>query len=167
MADLRVPYFVELYEPLLGGPFPAHRDSASELVGNTVQNAIEYVLTCTCITYRNTKQSQQVLGFDQAPAFFVPNGYNPSVVIEDKLPQGDSMARDQVARVQHLEDLIRQRQSEGKASCKMVACIVRRGFKEGPRENEEAAFPDSVKVFTLPNMNQLVSNTRLAYFHAP
>ena len=97
MAGLRVPYCVMLYERLLSRPLPAHRDSASELVGDTEENAIKDVLTRACATYRKTKRAEQVQSLDQAAGFFLPNGFNTSVVIEAKLPEDDRTRRDKVS----------------------------------------------------------------------
>ena len=44
LADLGVPYAMVLYERFLGRPFAGHRDSASELVGDVLEAAIEGML---------------------------------------------------------------------------------------------------------------------------
>lgn len=164
LAGLGAPYSVLLYERLLGRPFAAHRDSVSELVGDIVENAIEDVLARGGISYRKTKRAEQVSGFDQVPDFFVPNEFNPSVVIEAKLTEDDGTARDKVTRVQHLEALSVQRQEQGKPSFEVVACIAGRGFKVRREDMKKLLRATRGKVFTLQNMQQLVSNTRLAEF---
>lgn len=164
LAGLGAPYSVLLYERLLGRPFAAHRDSVSELVGDIVENAIEDVLAREGISYRKTKRAEQVSGFDQVPDFFVPNEFNPSVVIEAKLTEDDGTARDKVTRVQHLEALSVQRQGQGKPSFEVVACIAGRGFKVRREDMKKLLRATQGKVFTLQNMKQLVANTRLAHF---
>ena len=164
LAGLGAPYSVLLYERLLGRPFAAHRDSVSELVGDIVENAIEDVLTRAGITYRKTKRMEKVPGFDQAPDFFVPNEFNPSVVIEAKLTEDDGTARDKVTRVQHLEALSVQRQGHGKPSFEVVACIAGRGFKVRREDMKKLIRATRGKVFTLQDMKHLVGNTRMAQF---
>jgi len=41
LAGMGVPYAMLLYERFLGRPFAAHRDSVSELVGDSLELAIE------------------------------------------------------------------------------------------------------------------------------
>lgn len=67
MATLGVPYAMLLYERFLGRPFAGHRDSVSELVGDSLEAAIEDVLTHSGISYRKTKRAERIAGFDQAP----------------------------------------------------------------------------------------------------
>jgi hypothetical protein len=72
-ADLGAPYSALLYERFLGRPFAGHRDSISELVGNTVENAIEDVMSRNGISFRKTRRAERLPGFDQAPDFVIPN----------------------------------------------------------------------------------------------
>ncbi len=44
MASMGVPYAMLLYERFLGRPFAGHRDSVSELVGDSLEIAIEEIL---------------------------------------------------------------------------------------------------------------------------
>ena len=44
-AGMGIPYAMLLYERFLGRPFAGHRDSVSELVGDSLESAIEEVLT--------------------------------------------------------------------------------------------------------------------------
>jgi hypothetical protein len=104
-ADLGAPYSALLYERFLGRPFAGHRDSISELVGNTVENAIEDVMSRNGISFRKTRRAERLPGFDQAPDFVIPNEINPRVVIEAKLTEDDGTARDKVTRMQHLGSL--------------------------------------------------------------
>jgi hypothetical protein len=57
IASMGVPYAMLLYERFLGRPFAGHRDSGSELVGDTLELAIEDVLTRAGISYRKTKRA--------------------------------------------------------------------------------------------------------------
>jgi len=66
----------------------------SELVGDIVESAVEDVLSKVGVSYRKTKRAERVRGFDQAPDFFVPDEFNPSVLIEAKLTEDDGTARD-------------------------------------------------------------------------
>jgi hypothetical protein len=50
-----------LCERFLGRPFAGHRDSVSELVGDSLESAIEDVLTKGRISYRKTKRAGRVL----------------------------------------------------------------------------------------------------------
>lgn len=45
LARIGVPYAMLLYERFLGRPFAGHRDSVSEIVGDSLESAIEDVLT--------------------------------------------------------------------------------------------------------------------------
>jgi hypothetical protein len=91
-----VPYAMLLYERFLGRPFAGHRDLVSELIGDIVESAVEVVLSKVGVSYRKTKCSERVSGFDQAPDFFVPDEFNP-VLIQAKLTEDDCTARDKVA----------------------------------------------------------------------
>src|SRR5438445_3008832 len=99
LAGIGVPYAMRLYERFLGRPFAAHRDSVSELVGDSLESVIEDVLAKAGISYRKTKRAERVPGFDQAPDFIIPSEYNPRVVIEAKLTEDDGTARDKITRV--------------------------------------------------------------------
>jgi hypothetical protein len=86
LAKLGVPYPMLLYERFLGRPFAGHKDSVSELVGDSLEIRIEEALTATGITYRKTKRAEKVRGFDQAPDFIVPDEFRwwPTIIV---LPQ--------------------------------------------------------------------------------
>jgi hypothetical protein len=70
LADLRsmtllgVPYPMLLYERFLGRPFAGHKDSVSELIGDSLEVRIEEQLTGMGITYRKTKRAEKLPGFD-------------------------------------------------------------------------------------------------------
>ena len=87
-----VPLAMLLYERFLGRPFAGHRDSVSELVGDSLESAIENVLTKAGISYRKTKRAERIEGFDQTPDFIIPSEYNPQIVIEAKITEDDGTA---------------------------------------------------------------------------
>lgn len=59
-----------LYERFLGRPpFAGHRDSVSDLIGDSLESAIEDVLTKAGISFRKTKRAERIEGFDQVPDF--------------------------------------------------------------------------------------------------
>jgi hypothetical protein len=106
LSGMGVPYAMLLYERFLGRPFAGHRDSVSELVGDSLESAIEDVLTKAGISFRKTKRAERITGFDQAPDFIIPSEFNPQVVIEAKITEDDGTARDKVTRVQHLASIL-------------------------------------------------------------
>ena len=52
LARIGVPYAMLLYERFLGRPFAGHRDSVSELVGDSLESALEDVLTKAGVSFR-------------------------------------------------------------------------------------------------------------------
>src|SRR5438046_5425395 len=129
MAGIGVPYAMLLYERFLGRPFAGHRDSISELIGDSMENVIESVLSEAGISYRKTKRAERIPGFDQAPDFIVPSEFNPHVVIEAKITEDDGTARDKITRIQHLSELSLAGQPPGQPRFEVIACIGGRGFK--------------------------------------
>ena len=101
-ASQHVPYAMLLYERYLGRPFASHRDAVSEQVGDVMETAIEEHLVRARIVFRKTKRAERVPGYDQAPDFFVPDEFNPSVLIDAKITGDDGTARDKVARIERL-----------------------------------------------------------------
>lgn len=69
IAGMGVPYAMLLYECFLGRPFAGHRDSVSELVGDSLESAIEDVLTNAGISYRKTKRAERIEGFRSVSRF--------------------------------------------------------------------------------------------------
>src|SRR5438552_7866797 len=128
VAELGAPYAMLLYERFLGRPFAGHRDSISELIGDSMENVIESVLSAAGISYRKTKRAERLPGFDQAPDFIVPSEFNPQVVIEAKITEDDGTARDKITRVQHLGALSMANQPKDQPKYEVVACIGGRGF---------------------------------------
>jgi len=149
IAGIGVPYAMLLYERFLGRPFAGHRDSVSELVGDSLESAIEDVLTKAGISYRKTKRAERVPGFDQAPDFIIPSEFNPQVVIEAKPTEDDGTARDKVTRVQHLGELSLARQASGLPRFEVIACIGGRGFSVRRADMKKLLNATRVKVFTL------------------
>ena len=166
LAQLGVPYSMLLYERFLGRPFASHRDSVSEIVGNSVENAIEETLSHAGISYRKTKRAESLPGFDQAPDFLIPSEFNPQVVIEAKVAEDDGTARDKITRVQHLDTLSMRGQPEDQPKFEVIACIAGRGFGVRRTDMEKLLLATRGKVFTLQNMEQLVTHTRLAEFRS-
>jgi len=128
LADMGVPYAMLLYERFLGRPFAGHRDSVSELIGDSLESAIEDVLTKSGISYRKTKRAERIEGFDQTPDFIIPSEFNPQVIIEAKINEDDGTARDKVTRIQHLGELSMVGQLENEPKYEVIACIGGRGF---------------------------------------
>jgi hypothetical protein len=165
LADIGVPYPMLLYERFLGRPFAGHRDSVSDVIGQTVEIAIEEVLHERGISARKTKRAERVKGFEQAPDFIVPDEFNPKVVIEAKLAEDDGTARDKVTRVQHLYTLsMRDRTAKQGPRYDVIACIAGRGFKQRREDMKKLLIATRGKVFTLQTIPQMVQYTRLKEF---
>jgi len=164
LALLGVPYPMLLYERFLGRPFAGHKDSVSELIGDSLEVRIEESLTSAGIGYRKTKRAESVPGFDQAPDFIVPDEFAPKLVIEAKVAEDDGTARDKVTRIQHLDELRRQGQPAGNVKFELVACIGGRGFGIRREDMKKLLLATRGKVFTLKNLDRLVDNTALHQF---
>jgi hypothetical protein len=164
LAGMGVPYAMLLYERFLGRPFAGHRDSVSELVGDTLESAIEDVLTGAGISYRKTKRAERIEGFDQAPDFIIPSEFNPQVIIESKITEDDGTARDKVTRIQHLGELSMADREKGNPKFEVVACIGGRGFGVRREDMRKMITATRGKVFTLKTLDRLVEYTRLQEF---
>ncbi len=164
VATQHVPYAMLLYERYLGRPFASHRDSVSELVGDVMESAIEEHLTRARIAFRKTKRAERVPGYEQAPDFFVPDEFNPSVVIEAKITGDDGTARDKVARIERLTRMREDRRRAGQPEFEVVACIDGRGFGVRREDMRSLITMTNGKVFTLATLDQMVSHTRLEDF---
>jgi hypothetical protein len=164
IAAMGVPYAMLLYERFLGRPFAGHRDSVSELVGDSLESAIEDVLTKAGISYRKTKRAERIEGFDQTPDFIVPSEFNPQVIIEAKITEDDGTARDKVTRIQHLGELSVAGRSPDNPKYEVIACIGGRGFGVRREDMKKMILATRGKVFTLKTLDQLVEHTRLADF---
>lgn len=164
VAAQHVPYAMLLYERLLGRPFASHRDAVSELVGDVMESAIEDRLSRAGISFRKTKRAERVPGYDQAPDFFVPDEYNPAVLIEAKITGDDGTARDKVTRIIHLAEMRDDRVRQGQPSFQVVACIDGRGFGVRREDMRRMLLKTEGKVFTLATLDQLIPHTRLHEF---
>lgn len=164
LAQLGVPYAMLLYERFLGRPFAGHRDSVSELIGNSLEAAIEDVLSKAGISFRKTKRAERIPGFDQAPDFIVPSEFNPQVVIEAKITEDDGTARDKVTRIQHLAALSMAGRSPENPRFEVIACIGGRGFGIRREDMIKLIRATRGKVFTSKTLNQLVACTSLSQF---
>ena len=164
LADIGAPYAMLLYERFLGRPFAGHRDSVSDLIGDSLELSIEDVLSKAGITYIKTKRAEKVPGFDQSPDFIVPSQFNPQVIIEAKITEDDGTARDKVTRIQHLGELSMAGQKKGKSKYEVIACIAGRGFGVRREDMKKMLLATRGKVFTLQNLNKLVECTKLKEF---
>lgn len=166
VAAMGVPYAMLLYERFLGRPFAGHRDSVSELVGDSLESAIEDVLTKAGISYRKTKRAEKIEGFDQTPDFIIPSEFNPQVIIEAKITEDDGTARDKVTRIQHLGELSVAGRSVNNPKYEVIACIGGRGFGVRREDMKKMILATRGKVFTLKTLGQIVDFTQLKNFRA-
>ena len=166
VASEHVPYPVLLYERYLGRPFASYRDSISEMVGDVMESAIEAQLRAARITFRKTGQAERIPGFDQAPDFFVPTEFSPSVIIEAKITGDDGTARDKVARILRLAQMRDGALRKKKIDIEVVACIDGRGFGVRRQDMKDMLRATKGKIFTLATVDQLVANTRLIRFRS-
>ncbi len=164
LANMGVPYSMLLYERLLGRPFAGHRDSVSELVGDSLESAIEDVLSKAGISYRKTKRAERIPGFDQTPDFIIPSEFNSQILIEAKITEDDGTARDKVTRVQHLGTLAMAGQPTDQPKYEVIACIAGRGFGVRREDMKKLLLATRGKVFTSQNLDKLIESTRLREF---
>ncbi len=166
LAGIGVPYAMLLYERFLGRPFAGHRDSISELIGDSLESAIEEVLAKAGISFRKTKRAERIEGFDQTPDFIIPSEFNPQVIIEAKITNDDGTARDKVTRIQHLGELSLAGCSEGDPKYEVIACIGGRGFGVRREDMRKMLLATRGKVFTANTLDRLVDCTRLGEFRS-
>lgn len=164
LADIGSPYAMMLYERFLGRPFAGHRDSVSELVGDSLESAIEDVLNKAGISYRKTKRAEKIRGFDQTPDFIIPSEFNPQIIIEAKITEDDGTARDKVTRIQHLGELSTKGRPKGRPRYEVIACIAGRGFGVRREDMKKMLLATRGKVFTLRHLNNLVECAKLKEF---
>jgi hypothetical protein len=164
LARMGAPYAMLLYERFLGRPFAGHRDSVSELIGDSLESAIEDVLTSAGVSYRKTKRAERIEGFDQSPDFIIPSEFNPEVVIESKITEDDGTARDKVTRIQHLGELSVTGQPGGGQRFEVIACIGGRGFGVRREDMKKMLIATRGKVFTADTLSKMVEHTRLKEF---
>ena len=164
LSGMGVPYAMLLYERFLGRPFAGHRDSVSELIGDSLESAIEDVLCNAGISYRKTGRAERIEGFDQTPDFIVPSEFNPQVIIEAKITEDDGTARDKVTRIQHLGQLSLVGRPNDDPKYEVIACIGGRGFGVRVEDMKKMILTTKGKVFTLKTLDRLVECTRLKEF---
>lgn len=164
IAGMGVPYAMLLYERFLGRPFAGHRDSVSELVGDSLESAIEDVLVMAGISFRKTKRAERIEGFDQVPDFIIPSEFNPQVIIEAKITEDDGTARDKVTRIRHLCELSLAGRPADSPKYEVITCIGGRGFAVRREDMKRLIFSTRGKVFTLKTLDQMVEHTRLKDF---
>jgi hypothetical protein len=164
LANMGAPYPMLLYERFLGRPFAGHRDSVSELVGDSLESAIEDILSKAGISYRKTKRAERITGFDQTPDFIIPDEFNPQILIEAKITEDDGTARDKVTRIQHLGSLSMAGQPPDRPKYEVIACIAGRGFGVRREDMKKLLLATRGKVFTSQNLDQLIEFTRLKEF---
>ena len=166
LSRIGAPYAMLLYERFLGRPFAGHRDSVSEIIGDSLESAIEDVLTKAGISFRKTKRAERIEGFDQTPDFIVPSEFNPQIVIEAKITEDDGTARDKVTRIQHLGELSLAGRSEDNPKYEVIACIGGRGFGVRREDMKKMILATRGKVFTAKTLDRLVECTRLREYKA-
>ena len=164
VASQHVPYAMLLYERYLGRPFATHRDAVSEQVGDVMETAIEEHLSRARIAFRKTKRAERIPDFEQAPDFFVPDEFNPAVIIEAKITGDDGTARDKVARIERLTRMRNDRRRSGQPEFEVVACIDGRGFGVRREDMRSLIVMTKGKVFTLASLHQMIAHTRLQEF---
>jgi hypothetical protein len=164
MAVMGVPYAMLLYERFLGRPFASHRDSVSEFVGDSLEVAIEEILTKNGVSFRKTKRAEKIIGFDQAPDFVIPSEFNPHVIIEAKITEDDGTARDKATRIQHLGELSLKDVQVDQPKFEVIACIGGRGFGVRREDMKKILVATRGKVFTMQTLPYMVASTRLHEF---
>jgi hypothetical protein len=166
LSRIGAPYAMLLYERVLGRPFAGHRDSVSDIIGDSLESAIEEVLTNAGISFRKTKRAERIEGFDQSPDFIIPSEFNPQIIIEAKITEDDGTARDKVTRIQHLGELSLAGRNIDDPRYEVIACIGGRGFGVRREDMKKMIIATRGKVFTLKTLDQLVEYTRLKEFQA-
>ncbi|MFO7749269.1 MAG: hypothetical protein R6V54_04165 [Desulfobacteraceae bacterium] len=166
LSRIGAPYAMLLYERLLGRPFAGHRDSVSDIIGDSLESAIEEVLTRSAISFRKTKRAERIEGFDQSPDFIVPSEFNPQIIIEAKITEDDGTARDKVTRIQHLGELSLAGRRADDPKYQVIACIGGRGFGVRREDMKKMIIATRGKVFTLKTLDRLIECTRLKEFQA-
>ena len=164
IAGMGVPYGMLLYEHFLGRPFAGHRDSVSDLIGDSLESAIEDVLSKAGVSFRKTKRAERIEGFDQTPDFIIPSEFNPQIIIEAKITEDDGTARDKATRIQHLGELSIANRPEDDPRYEVIACIGGRGFGVRREDMKKMLLATRGKVFTAKTLDRLVECTRLIEF---
>ena len=129
-----------------------------------METAIEERLSRARIPFRKTKRAESIPGYDQVPDFFVPDEFNPSVVIEAKITGNDGTARDKVARIERLTRMRDDRRRDGQPDFEVVACIDGRGFGVRREDMRSLITITQGKEFTLATLDQMIAHTQLQRF---
>ena len=164
LSDIGASYTMLLCERFLGRPFAGHRDSVSELVGDSLESAVEDVLSKAGISKQKTKRAEKVPGFDQAPDFIIPSAENPHIVIEAKITEDDDTARDKVTRILRLCTNSEVGMPPGKRRYQVIACIAGRGFKQRREDMKRLFVATRGMVFTPALLDRMVACSRLKDF---
>lgn len=164
LATIGVPYAVLLYERFLGRPFAGHRDSVSDIIGDSLEAAIEDLLVKAGISYRKTKRAEKITGFDQTPDFIIPSELNPQIIIEAKISEDDGTARDKATRIQHLGELSVVGTTSDNPKFEVIACIAGRGFGVRREDMKKMLLATRGKIFTLKTIGLMIENTKLKDF---
>jgi len=143
-----------------------HRDSVSEIVGDSLESAIEDVLAKAGVSYRKTKRAERIAGFDQAPDFLIPSEFNVRAVIEAKLTKDDGTARDKVTRIQHLAQLSQPDGASTPPKFEVIACISGRGFGVRREDMRKLLLATRGKVFTFKTLDKLIDCTCISGFRS-
>ncbi len=153
-----------LYERFLGRSFARHRDSVSELIGDSLESAIEEVLSKAGISFRKTKRAERIEGFDQTPDFIIPSEFNPQIIIEAKITEDVGTARDKITPIQHLGELSLAGRYLDNPRYEVIACIGGRGFGVRRENMKKLILATRGKVFTAKILDRLIECTRLKEF---
>jgi len=166
LSRIGAPYAMLLYERFIGRPFAGHRDSVSDIIGDSLESAIEDVLTRAGVSFRKTKRAERIEGFDQTPDFIIPSEFNPQIIIEAKITEDDGTARDKVTRIQHLGELSLAGRSLNNPKYEVIACIGGRGFGVRREDMKKMILATRGKVFTAKTLNYLVECTEIKRYRA-
>jgi len=164
VASKGVDYPALLYERFLGRPFASHRDSVSEIVGGALEDKIERQLVASGIPFFRTKRAEALAGWEQNPDFFCPSPTTPIAVIEAKMTQDDGTARDKAARVLRLAEMRNSRERKGQPGFDVIACIAGRGFGVRKSDMKSLLLATRGLVFTLSQIEQLSTHTKLRQY---
>ncbi len=166
LSRIGAPYAMLLYERFIGRPFAGHRDSVSDIIGDSLESAIEDVLTRAGVSFRKTKRAERIEGFDQTPDFIIPSEFNPQIIIEAKITEDDGTARDKVTRIQHLGELSLAGRSLNNPKYEVIACIGGRGFGVRREDMKKMILATRGKAFTAKTLNYLVECTEIKRYRA-
>jgi len=166
LSRIGAPYAMLLYERFIGRPFAGHRDSVSDIIGDSLESAIEDVLTRAGVSFRKTKRAERIEGFDQTPDFIIPSEFNPQIVIEAKITEDDGTARDKVTRIQHLGELSLAGRSLDNPKYEVIACIGGRGFGVRREDMKKMLLATRGKVFTAKTLDHLVECSELKRYRS-